>query len=186
MEELRELSGAERDAYFRGVHPIWGGGLSEERFVAFQRRLADACEAGERHRLIGLFEGTRLLAAMKAYHLRGSCAAKPLNILGIGAVFTPPPLRRRGHARRMLDLAIKDHAARGADAAILFSDIGTAYYQRLGFRALRSEECIAEASDLPRAAPRAGAVPADEASLVRLLARHRSNNGDLTLARDGW
>jgi GNAT superfamily N-acetyltransferase len=185
-DELRELSDPERDAYFRGVQPIWGGGLSEERFVAFQRRLADAREAGERHRLIGFFDGDRLLAAMKAYDLRGSCASKPLNILGIGAVFTPPPLRRRGYARRMLELVIAEHAARGVDAAVLFSDIGTAYYERLGFRVLRSEECIAEASDLPRAAPRAGAVPADEAGLVRLLARHRSNNGDLTLARDGW
>src|SRR4051812_20780447 len=96
QEELRDLSGPERDAYFRGVQPIWGGGLSEDRFVAFQRRLADAREAGERHRLIGLFEGARLLAAMKAYDLRGSCAGRPLNILGIGAVFTPPPCAPAG------------------------------------------------------------------------------------------
>src|SRR4051812_41556589 len=186
MDELRDLSGAERDTYFRGVHPIWGGGLSEDRFVAFQRRLADADEAGERHRLIGLFDGSRLLAAMKAYDLRGSCGSRPLKILGIGAVFTPPPLRRRGHARRMLELAIAHHADRGADAAVLFSDIGTAYYERLGFRVLRSEECTAEAADLPRAIPGTGAVPADEAGLVRLFARNRSSNGDLTLARDGW
>jgi Acetyltransferase (GNAT) domain len=185
MEELRDLSGVERDAYFRGVHPIWGGGLSEDRFVAFQRRLADAGEAGERHRLIGLFDGSRLLAAMKAYDLRGSCAAKPLRILGIGAVFTPPPLRRRGHARRMLELAVADHAARGAQAAILFSDIGTAYYERLGFRALRSEECMVDPSGLPRTGSHA-AGPADESGLSRLLARGRASNGDLTLARDGW
>src|SRR3954463_6449723 len=185
QEELRDLSGPERDAYFRGVQPIWGGGLSEDRFVAFQRRLADAREASERHRLIGLFEGDRLLAAMKAYDLRGSCASKPLRILGIGAVFTPPPLRRRGHARRMLELAIAQHAARGADAAILFSDIGTVYYERLGFRALRSEECTADSSDLPRTGAHGGA-PADETGLTRILARSRASNGDLTLARDGW
>jgi len=185
QEELRDLTGPERDAYFRGVQPIWGGGLSEERFVAFQRRLADAREAGERHRLIGLFEGARLLAAMKAYELCGSCAGRPLHRLGVGAVLTPPALRRRGHARRMLELAIADHAARGADAAILFSDIGTGYYERLGFRSLRSEECVVEQADLPRAAS-VVPVPADEAGLVQVFARGRSNNGDLTLARDGW
>jgi GNAT superfamily N-acetyltransferase len=185
MEELRDLSGAERDTYFRGVHPIWGGGLSEDRFVAFQRCLAGAEEADGRHRLIGLFDGTRLLAAMKAYDLRGSCASKPLRILGIGAVFTPPPLRRRGHARRMLELAIAEHAARGADAAILFSDIGTAYYERLGFRALRSEECMVDSAALPRSSAQA-AAPADETGLTRLLAGSRADDGDLTLARDGW
>ena len=137
---LRHLSERERDEYFRGVQPIWGGGLSPERFVAFQRRLADSREAGRRYQLFGLFEGDRLLSAMKAYDLRGGYAGAQLRLLGIGAVYTPPALRRRGHARRMLELAIDDHRSRGYDAAVLFSDIGGAYYERLGFRALESEE----------------------------------------------
>jgi hypothetical protein len=185
-DELRELSDADCDAYFRGVQPIWGGGLSEERFVAFQRRLLDAREAAERYRLVGLFEGKRMLSAMKAYDLRGSCAAKGLRFLGIGAVFTPPALRRRGCARRMLELAIAAQAARGAEAAILFSDIGAAYYERLGFRVLRSEECSAEAADLPRGKPLLRPSAPEEAEVTRLLARGRPRDGELTLGRDGW
>ncbi len=92
---LRDLTGEERAAYFRGIQPIWGGGLSEDRFQMFQRRLADAPEARERYRLLGWFVNGTLTAAMKAYDLRATSAARPLRVLGVGAVFTPPELRRR-------------------------------------------------------------------------------------------
>jgi GNAT superfamily N-acetyltransferase len=183
---LRELADSERESYFRGVQPIWGGGLNPERFISFQRRLADSPEAGRRYRLLGLFESDRLLSAMKAYELHGTYAGSSLRLLGIGAVYTPPGLRRRGHARRMLELAIDDYRSRGFDAALLFSDIGGEYYERLGFRGVRSDECVAEAADLPRATPRGTVAAGDEASLVRVFARSRSGNGELSLARDGW
>ena len=182
---LRELADPEREAYFRGVQPIWGGGLNPDRFVAFQRRLADSAEAGRRYRLLGLFDGQHLVSAMKAYDLHGSYAGSPLRLLGIGAVYTPPPLRRRGYARQMLELAIADHRAAGFDAALLFSDIGGEYYERLGFRPVRSDECTAEAADLPRGG--AGELArGDEVSLARVFAQSRSADGELSLARDGW
>jgi hypothetical protein len=183
---LRELGESDRDVYFRGVQPIWGGGLSPERFVAFQCRLADSREAGERYRLLGLFEGERLVSAMKAYDLHGSYAGAPLRLLGIGAVYTPPPLRRRGHARRMLELAIAAHCERGFDAAVLFSDIGGEYYERLGFRALESDECTAELADLPRGAAGHCAGPDDESAMARIFAQGHNASGELALARDGW
>ncbi|HMC33286.1 MAG TPA: GNAT family N-acetyltransferase, partial [Myxococcales bacterium] len=121
---LRDLTGEERAAYFRGIQPIWGGGLSEDRFQMFQRRLADAPEARGRYRLLGWFVNGTLTAAMKAYDLRATCAARPLRVLGVGAVFTPPELRRRGHAAAMLRAVMEDYASRGGQAAVLFSDIG--------------------------------------------------------------
>ena len=183
---LRHLTDRERDEYFRGVQPIWGGGLSPDKFVAFQRRLADSREAGQRYQLFGLFEDDRLLSAMKAYDLRGSYAGAPLRLLGIGAVYTPPALRRRGHARRMLELVIAEHRSRGYDAAVLFSDIGGEYYERLGFRALDSEECLAEVDELPRGGAAHAAAPGDEASLMRVFTQARTGGGELALARDGW
>lgn len=182
---FRQLNERERDDYFRGVQPIWGGGLNPEKFIAFQRRLAESREAGERYHLLGLFDGDRLLSAMKGYDLRGSYAGAPLRMFGIGAVFTPPALRRRGHARRMLELALSEHRSRGYDAAVLFSDIGGEYYERLGFRGLESEECTAEADELPRGGT-AHIVARDEEVLVRVFARARTAADELALARDGW
>jgi len=184
---LRELRGEERDAYFRGIQPIWGGGLSEDRFQLFQRQLADAPEARERYRLLGWFVQGRMAAGMKAYDLRGACGGRPLRLLGVGAVFTPPELRRRGHAAAMLRAAMEAHAAAGATAAVLFSDIGVRYYERLGFHVLDSRECTVEAVDLPR--PADGVRPAlagDEPMMTRLFAAGRNAGRRFALDRDGW
>jgi GNAT superfamily N-acetyltransferase len=184
---LRELTGEERAAYFRGIQPIWGGGLSEDRFQIFQRRLADAPEAKDRYRLLGWFVDGTLMSAMKTYDLRGSCAGKPIRILGVGAVFTPPELRRQGHAAAMLRAAMQQWAGQGASAAVLFSDIGVRYYERLGFRLVDCRECAVEAAELPRAS--GGVRPAlagDEGLMTRLFADGRGQVRRFALARDGW
>ena len=184
---LRELTGEERTAYFRAIQPIWGGGLSGERFQVFQRRLADAVEAKDRYRLLGWFEDGELVSGMKAYDLRGASAGKTLHLLGVGAVFTPPERRRRGHAAAMLRAAMEEWGAQGAQGAVLFSDIGARYYERLGFRVLDSRECTVDAADLPR--PAGGVRPAvsgDEPLMSRLFAAARGDGQRFALARDGW
>ncbi|MGZ6143124.1 MAG: GNAT family N-acetyltransferase [Myxococcales bacterium] len=184
---LRDLSAEERAGYFRGIQPIWGGGLDEGRFQLFQRRLADAPEAGDRYRLLGWFDGPRLISAMKAYDLRGTCAGRSLGLLGIGAVFTPPELRRKGHAAAMLRAAMDEYRRHGAHGAVLFSDIEAQYYERLGFRGVESRECSVEAGALPR--PAGGfraAMAGDEALMTRLFAATRAQETRFALDRDGW
>ena len=184
---LRDLSEDERAAYFRGVQPLWGGGLPEEQFVAYQRRLARSAEAEGRYRVLGLFgDDGALLSAMKGYLLEGAQLGRPVRVLGIGAVWTPPELRRRGHAAGMLQRALLLYAGLGCDAALLFTDIGTAYYARLGFRPVESGECRVEARRLPRGGGFRPAAPSDADHLTRLLAGGRVPTGGLTLARDGW
>jgi len=184
---LRDLTGEQRAAYFRGIQPLWGGGLPVDRFQAFQHRLADAPEAKDRYRLLGWFPEERLTSAMKAYQLRAAFAGKKLRILGIGAVFTPPELRRRGYAAAMLRAVMRESASAGVHAAVLFSDIGVRYYERLGFRVLESRECAVDADDLPRAV---GSVryarDGDEQKMTRLFAAARSERRPFALDRDGW
>lgn len=187
MPVLRDLDGDERAEYFRGIQPIWGGGLDDAKFQLFQRRLADSPEAAGRYRLLGWFEGGRLRSAMKAYDLRGSVARRPLKLFGIGAVFTPPDLRRRGYAGAMLKAAMDEYRDAGAQAAVLFSDIETDYYERLGFRVVESRECSVEAGALPK--PMAGfrpAMPGDEAQMTRLFGVGRKHETRFALERDGW
>jgi GNAT superfamily N-acetyltransferase len=184
---LRELTGEERSAYLRGIHPIWGGLLDESRFLTFQRRLADAPEARDRYHILGWFHGERLLSALKLYELHGSAAGKPLQVTGIGAVYTPPALRRKGHAFAMLAAALARSRAAGAHAALLFSDIDVTYYERLGFRPVESRESSIALTQLPR--PAGGfrpAVAGDEAALARIFARPRQGEQRLHLLRDEW
>lgn len=82
---LRELQEDEWPAYFRGMQPLWGGGLAEEPFVAYQRRLLRSPEAAGRYRVLGWIDEGRVVSAFKAYELAGATAAGALKVLGIGA-----------------------------------------------------------------------------------------------------
>lgn len=54
---------------------------------------------------------------------------------GINMVATPPRSRRRGHARRLLDVALDEASQRGCRSARLqASPVGVPLYERAGFR----------------------------------------------------
>src|SRR5262249_24589112 len=55
---------------------------------------------------------------------------------GLGAVFTPRPHRGRGHAPELITRLIATTSAEGCDLALLFSEIGQAYYAKLGFETI--------------------------------------------------
>jgi len=102
-------------------------------------------------------------------------------------VFTPPELRRKGYAAAMLRAAMDEAESGGAHAAVLFSDIGTTYYERLGFRPVESRECTVDIASLPRlAGGTRPAVAGDEPLMTRLFAASRGDGRTFALARDGW
>jgi RimJ/RimL family protein N-acetyltransferase len=65
----------------------------------------------------------------------GFNAALP-GIVQVGGVFTPPPLRGRGHARRAVALHLAEAGAAGVTRAVLFaaSDAAARAYVAIGFR----------------------------------------------------
>ena len=58
--------------------------------------------------------------------------------VGIGAVFTRKDARKKGAAAMLLRWLLDDARAQGNVLALLYSEIGTAYYERFGFVALPS------------------------------------------------
>ncbi len=88
-----------------------------------------------------LVDGLQVLASAKAYGFRGVLDGRPVDVAGIGAVFTQPAHRGRGYARELIERAIAREADRGADLALLFSEIGAAYYARLGFTVVPTADC---------------------------------------------
>src|SRR5579863_5091183 len=116
-----------------GTHALWSEGLSRSDYSRWQKAQMDSAW-GQRHlRRVALVEGDELLASAKRYDLTAEAAGGRLSVLGIGAVFTPPVHRGRGHARHLIDTLTTDGGRRGCHAALLFSEIGAAYYESLGF-----------------------------------------------------
>jgi predicted N-acetyltransferase YhbS len=56
--------------------------------------------------------------------------------VGIANVFTPEPLRRQGHATRLVEGVFDHFQNAGESVFYLLSDIGPNFYARLGFRPL--------------------------------------------------
>lgn len=112
----------------------WRAGANVEVFglsaqYAQERAVAEVASmiAGGRHDL--LWKGDQALS------MAGVNAALP-GVVQLGAVYTPPPLRKRGYAQAVVGLMLAELAERGVQRAVLFAANQTAVgtYLALGFR----------------------------------------------------
>jgi predicted N-acetyltransferase YhbS len=124
------------EAILDASYDLWHDGLTRPaygRYYVAQQRTA----WGRAHlRRVALVEGQTMTASAKIYTLDAVLDGSPLRVTGLGAVFTQPAFRGRGAARHLVQQILEREAAQGADLALLFSEIGPAYYKRLGFVAI--------------------------------------------------
>ncbi len=132
MDEIR--------AILAETHALWGEGMALDAYVAFVFAQMESPWGRENFRYLVWKEGRVVLSSLKLYRLEVRFGARRMMLGGIGAVYTPCAQRGRGHARAMLAAVLDRVRAEGAGGALLFSDIGTAYYQALGFHPLPSHE----------------------------------------------
>jgi GNAT superfamily N-acetyltransferase len=155
------------------TYPIWGEGLTRRAYGAYNHAQMETAWGRTHLQRLALVEGETVLASAKRYDLTVRSYGTLIPTLGIGAVFTPPLLRGKGHAKALVDALIDDARARGCELALLFSEIGADYYARLGFQALRRDVSTIEVLSKPGAPAqlvRAG-EPSDFPWLVEILAR---------------
>jgi GNAT superfamily N-acetyltransferase len=112
-----------------------------------------------------------LLASAKRYRIDVSLDGRDGWMAGIGAVFTPESRRGQGHASRLIEMLVERERAAGALLSGLFSEIGAAFYERLGFRPVPLDEVTVTVK-------RQGGAPAmlvrggDERDLPNIAALH--------------
>lgn len=133
MTNLVEAGGPILDRILDDTHGIWNDGLTRHAYGRFYAAQI-ATPWGKRHlRRWALVNGDSLLASAKLYRFDAVMDGRPIQVAGLGAVFTSPDSRRRGAGRDLLEQLLERAAADGADVALLFSEIGPDYYARLGF-----------------------------------------------------
>lgn len=134
--EIVPVTGQLLERILDDTFPIWGEGLTRAAYARYNRAQLAAPWGSTHLRRVALVENGRLLATAKRYDLSGRVDGQLVRILGLGAVFTPKSERGHGHATTLLRRMLDDAAAEGFGLALLFSDIGPRYYERLGFRQL--------------------------------------------------
>src|SRR6185436_10982300 len=125
-------------------------------------------------------EGT-LLASAKRYRIDVRVDGREGWMAGIGAVFTPESRRGCGHASRLLQTLLDRERQDGALLASLFSEIGAAFYERLGFRTVPLDEVtvtIKRKDGAPAMLVRGG----EERDLATIAAMHATRSAGVRFA----
>lgn len=117
-------------------HEIWNGGLSRERYGRFWEAQTRTPWGAAHLTWSALVARGEVLASAKEYVFQAVVDGRPVQTVGIGAVFTQPRQRGRGHARALVERLIARAASGGVDLALLFSEIGAGFYSRIGFTAV--------------------------------------------------
>lgn len=162
-------TGPTLDRILDGTYPIWNEGLSREAYSRWNQGQMSTPWGRAHLRRVALVEGERILCSAKDYRFRAHVGGQLVSVLGIGAVFTPDEVRGRGHARALIEALVAEAHAQGCDMALLFSEIGPAYYEAMGFRVIARPSYEIEVVRGPRGAP-ATLVRSAESSDLELLA----------------
>jgi predicted N-acetyltransferase YhbS len=133
---------------------LWGEGLTRNDYARYNAAQLQTPWSGTKLIRLALVENGTVLATAKKYLLNACIDGQMRRVLGIGAVFTPPNLRRRGLARALIERMIDEARTAGIDAALLFSEIGPDYYARIGFTPVPMETLVV------RVSPGRGGAPA--------------------------
>jgi GNAT superfamily N-acetyltransferase len=163
---------------------IWNEGLSERAYSQWYRaQIRTPWGRAHLQRFALLDDGGGLLAAAKRYRYRVRLDGRAGWMAGIGAVFTPPLQRGRGYASQLIERLLEMERRDGVLLAGLFSEIGTSFYERLGFSAVPVDEVtvlVARRAGAPAMLVRAG----DDRDLPALAEMHRVRSADVRFALD--
>ena len=143
MARLVLATRAQIDRITRETHALWGGGLSYEDYRDLWEELGSSVWAARWARYY-VWEGEdgQILSSLKLYRPQLRVGTRVGRCAVLGAVFTPSRLRRRGYAAETVQAVLEESEQAEDIGALLFSDIGTAYYARFGFRALPAREQV--------------------------------------------
>jgi GNAT superfamily N-acetyltransferase len=131
--EIFDPSSPSAETVLDQTFPHWGEGLTRRAYGQWNAAQLRTMWGSINLRRVGVVDAGRVLASAKSYSFRALVDGRECRTLGIGAVFTPPELRGQGHARRLVEEMLAAAKDQGCLQALLFSEIGPAYYQELGF-----------------------------------------------------
>jgi GNAT superfamily N-acetyltransferase len=166
------------------TYGIWHEGLSERAYSQWYRaQIRTPWGRAHLQRFALLDDDGGLLAAAKRYRYRVRLDGRAGWMAGIGAVFTPPLQRGRGYASQLIERLLEMERRDGVLLAGLFSEIGTSFYERLGFSAVPVDEVtvlVERRAGAPAMLVRAG----DDRDFPALAAMHRVRSADVRFALD--
>ena len=154
---------------------IWHEGLTREAYGRWYTAQLKTPYGRRRLKRMALVDRGDVLASAKLYEFDAHLDGRRARVVGIGAVFTQPAHRGRGHARDLIERLLERASQDGFEMALLFSEIGATYYERLGFAVIPTVERVVEVAMPPgRGAPAALVRAGDDRDLPAIADMGRS------------
>ena len=121
-----------RDAYPNELDQVYLMGKDAWSDDMTTTQYLEECRASLKYKQ-GLFKiltnGEELLSSLIVYDLSK-------DRLGVGSIATPPQFRKQGYASKLVSYVAEQAISAGKLDLFLFSDIGSEFYERLGFSVL--------------------------------------------------
>lgn len=178
--------GALLEQIFDQTFPVWNDGLTRRAYSQWnsaQMRVPWARDHFSRFALVN--DHGQLLSSLKRYRYDIRLDGRDGWMCGLGAVFTPPEQRGHGYAGELIERLLDRERREGALVATLFSEIGAAFYERLGFVVVPLDEVSVRAR-LHGGAPATLVRSGDERDLAAIAAigTVRASGAKFALRRD--
>src|ERR1043166_9460710 len=187
MADLAVVQGPYLQQVLDHSYPLWHEGLSREGYAQYYAAQV-ATPWGRTHlQRLALVEKGDVLASAKLYAFDAVLDGEAVRIAGIGALFTAPEHRGKGHAPALVELLLERAATDGVDLALLFSIISPDYSRRLGFQPLAPpDRSLKVLEDHRRGAPRTLVRAGEDRDLPDIVAlgRARADRCRFHLDRD--
>jgi GNAT superfamily N-acetyltransferase len=133
VAELVPATGPYLRQILQETHSLWNDGLEPAAYARYWDAQLRTPWGSVHLDRVALVEKDAVICSAKRYDLSARIEGRIRRVLGIGAVFTSPPHRRRGAAAELLEAMLECAVAEGYEYALLFSEIDPAFYERLDF-----------------------------------------------------
>src|SRR5262245_43992877 len=130
---MRFATRAHMESVFTENHALWGGHFTPDEYRDYWFSLFLTPWGASNFRCMALTEEEDgpLLSTLKLYRFTGTLLGRPVVVAGIGAVYTPRAQRTFGYASLLVGDVLDYMQKKKAALAILYTDIGLPFYERL-------------------------------------------------------
>jgi predicted GNAT family N-acyltransferase len=135
----------------KSSHELWGAGLSKSHYIEFLNQQLTHPYGKRNLRFMVYEKDGQVVSSCKLYRLEMKAKSQTVPILGVGAIFTPSAFRGQGHAGQMLEEVIELAESEGHAGLVLYSEIGTDFYEQYDFLDLGETNFVCDLSNANRA-----------------------------------
>jgi len=124
----------------RQTYRIWAVGLDRGQYSDYIRLQMTLPWARKNYRYLISRHKKQITSSCKLYSVELSARGKSYRLAGIGAVYTQDEVQGLGYGTRFIENVIKLSKKQNYDGLLLYSEIGTEFYERCGFQQLANHD----------------------------------------------